>query len=136
MSEEESELSPRQGLSIAEVGSLIEEFESSIGAYVRSLLPGYPHAEDVTQEVLLTIWKKRSDFTAGSNFKAWAFQIAKYHVLNQRRKIVRSKWLVFDEELMDQFEPGAVAEEDSVFAEEAEALESCLKQLRPEDQKL
>ena len=121
---------------ITDFDGLLSLHRHSIVCYVRSLLPGYPGSEDVAQEVMLTIWKKRRDFEIGSNFKAWAFRIAHFHVLNQRRKIARGKWLVFDEEVLDRLNPSAAVKEFDELSEEQEALEECMSEVSGENRQL
>ena len=43
------------------------------------------------------------DFTLGTNFKAWAFSVARYEVLNYRKQQARDARLVFSEELEETF---------------------------------
>lgn len=119
-----------------DVCHLLNGHRPDVTAYVRSLLPGYPGSEDVTQEVMLTIWNKRCEFEPGTNFKAWAFRIAHYHVQNQRRKIARGKWLIFDEEVLDQLHPSAALPELDALSEERDALEHCLGEVSEENRKL
>ena len=115
---------------------LLAANESAVRFYVRSLLPGYHGADDVAQEVLLTVWQKRDSFESGTNFKAWAFKIAKFHVLNQRRKLARGNWLIFDEEMMEQIDPEWMAEKFENSRPEEDALEICLKEINEEDREL
>ncbi len=120
-----------------EFESTLAQHQAAVFGYVRSLLPGYPGAEDVAQEVLMTIWKKREEFEVGTNFKAWAFRIAHFHVLNQRRKIARGNWLVFDEELLEKIDPTESAElSENDDEAESNALDACLEALKPEDREL
>lgn len=107
-----------------------------IAAYVRSLLPFHPDYMDVVQEVNITLWRKRRQFQPGTNFKAWAFQIARYHVLATRRKLAADgRRLVFDPELVE------LLAQSAPFAEEPNedklaALQLCLGRLRQEDLEL
>lgn len=55
----------------------ITRAQGMIAAYVRSLLPFHPDYMDVVQEVNITLWRKQRQFRPGTNFKAWAFQIAR-----------------------------------------------------------
>ncbi|PWG73383.1 RNA polymerase subunit sigma-24, partial [Enterococcus hirae] len=64
--------------------ALLTEHQSALRLYVASLLPGESSTPDVAQQANATIWKKRDDFEIGTNFKAWAFSIARYEVLNFR----------------------------------------------------
>ncbi|WP_009964732.1 sigma-70 family RNA polymerase sigma factor [Verrucomicrobium spinosum] len=119
-----------------EFGATLRRHAPSVRHYVRSLLPGCADADDIAQETLLKLWEKRAEFTLGTNFKAWAFQTARYLVLNHRKKLARSKVVLIDEELMDHMARQLVAEEPDFIEDELAALEMCRKKLNSEDQKL
>ena len=108
----------------------------NIRLYVRSLMPGYEGADDIAQETLLKIWQKRQDYIPGSNFKAWAFQIARYLVLNQRRRLANSRVILLDEDLMARIDQVWTQEPAFRIDDELGALALCLQKLRPEDQQL
>lgn len=115
---------------------LILEHQGAVRSYVRSLLPGFNGADDIAQEVLLTAWEKRLEFELGSNFKAWIFRIAHYSVQNQRRKLVRHGWLIFDDEMVAKTDPEWVDGDSTRLEAEAEALQDCLGTMKPEDREL
>src|SRR5688572_23735554 len=79
--------------------------QSSMLAYVRSLAPGNSGARDLLQEVNITLWQKREAFELGTNFKAWAFQTIRYHILNHRRRLISQGWLIFDDDLIERMAP-------------------------------
>lgn len=126
----------------AENGPASEEFvreltdhQTSMLAYIRSLAPGNSGARDVLQEVNITLWQKRDCFELGTNFKAWAFQTIRYHILNHRRKLILKGWLVFDDDLIERV--GAEEELDPDALEERHlALRGCLAKLRQKDRDL
>ena len=103
--------------------------------YVQSLLPGDSAAHDVAQQANATLWKKRLDFTPGTNFKAWAFSVARYEVLNYRKQQARDSRLVFGQEL-EQIFADDLAEHDDAMERRHEALKGCLEKLRPQDREL
>lgn len=109
--------------------------QSSMLAYVRALMPGSNAARDLLQEVNITLWQKRETFELGTNFKAWAFQTIRYHVLNQRRRFVSQGWLVFDDDLVSKLAPDFEIELDNM-EERHEALRLCLARLRQKDREL
>ena len=78
--------------------TLLTQAQQTLYACILSLLPDRVAANDVLQETNLTLWHKAEDFEPGTNFLAWATRIARYHVLNYRRKRQRDR-LVFDEAL-------------------------------------
>ena len=87
----------------SEFVSLLTEHQGALRLYVASLLPGNPAVADVAQQVNSTIWRKRSDFELGTNFKAWVFAIARFEVLNFRKQNARDSRLVFSDELEEVF---------------------------------
>ena len=114
---------------------LLTDHQTAILAYIRSLMPGYPGARDIQQLTNITLWKKKDDFTLGTNFKAWAFSVARFQVLGQRRRLRREGWLVFSDELATQF-----AEDDTDGPDELDAahraLQACMSKLRDIDREL
>lgn len=109
--------------------------QTSMLAYIRSLAPGGSGARDLLQEVNITLWQKRTSFELGTNFKAWAFQTIRYHMLNHRRRLVSQGWLVFDDDLLQRMSPGFEVEPDEL-EERHLALRKCLMKLRPQDREL
>lgn len=108
--------------------------QTAMLAYIRSLVPGSPNARDLLQEVNIILWQKRDVFMPGTNFKAWAFQIIRYHLMNHKRKLVSQGWLVFDDDLMESM---AADEEENTsnvnWEARHKALKMCLGKLRPQD---
>ncbi|MGB0153824.1 MAG: sigma-70 family RNA polymerase sigma factor [Verrucomicrobiales bacterium] len=118
----------------SEFVALLTEHQSSLRYYVASLLPGDSAAADVAQQANATIWKKRDDFELGTNFKAWIFSIARYEVLNYRKKDSRDR-LVFSEEMEDLI-ANELPERAGDFDLKQEALKGCLQKLKPADRDL
>ncbi len=116
------------------VGELTNH-QTSMLAYIRSLAPGGSGARDLLQEVNITLWKKRDSFQLGTNFKAWAFQTIRYHLLNHRRRLISHGWLVFDDDLIERMSPEFEVEPEDL-EERHLALRSCLLRLRPQDRDL
>ncbi|WP_237226177.1 sigma-70 family RNA polymerase sigma factor [Rubinisphaera sp. JC750] len=102
--------------------------------YIRSLLPGDPAAGDVAQQANARIWEKRGDFELGTNFKAWAFAIARFEVLNYRKQQARDARLVFGPDLEQTI--ANEIEQKTFLEERQEALRACMKDLRPRDREL
>lgn len=109
--------------------------QTSMLAYIRSLAPGGSGARDLLQDVNITLWQKRESFELGTNFKAWAFQTIRYHILNHRRRLVAQGWLVFDDDLIEGMSAGFEVEPDEL-EERHLALRKCLLRLRPKDRDL
>lgn len=103
--------------------------------YVQSLLPGDPAARDVAQQANATLWRKRDDFVLGTNFKAWAFSVARFEVLNYRKRQARDARLVFSSSLEETF-AADLSERNDDLDRRHEALQRCMGKLRDSDRSL
>lgn len=115
----------------------LTDIQMPLRLYVQSLMPGDASVHDVTQQANATLWKKREDFTLGTNFKAWAFSVARYEVLNYRKQQARDAriGLVFSDELEEVMTEELSQEPDDLGLRQ-EALRQCLDKLRPADKEL
>ena len=108
--------------------------QRSVFLYILSLIPRPLDAEEILQETNLVIWAKSDQFQPGTNFRAWACQIAYFEVLKFREKKHRDK-LEFSTELMD-----VIAAESLQHSEQLDrrrvALAECLAKLRESDRSL
>jgi RNA polymerase sigma-70 factor (ECF subfamily) len=108
------------------VQQLFVRHQSAIKAFVLSLLPHFSEAEDVLQETFLTVTQKAAEFQEGSNFVAWACMIARFKVLEARR---RSSRRMLSPEVIDVL---TVSVPDEVFdVRRLQALSGCLGRLSP-----
>ena len=114
---------------------LLTEHQLSLRQYVRSLLPGDPAAVDVAQQANAKIWEKRAQFELGTNFKAWAFSVARFEVLNYRKEQARDARLTFSEDLEATFASELASRQDNLQSRH-EALQLCLTKLKSADRDL
>ena len=115
--------------------SLLTSHQADLWAYVITLMPGDPDAADVLQKINLVLWTKQSTFEIGSNFRAWAFAVARFEVLAHLKRRKREDMVLLDEELLDTIAheaPDVLVSSDRRLA----ALEYCLNKLRPQDREL
>jgi RNA polymerase sigma-70 factor (ECF subfamily) len=112
---------------------LMIEHQPNLRAFIVSLMPGSQDVADVLQETNAALWQKRDRFEAGSNFAAWAFQIARYEVMRQRARTKRLGLMVFSDELLDVLAEADLPENpDARLA----ALDHCLAKLSESQRKL
>lgn len=96
--------------------------------YIARLLGNPNEAQNILQETNLVLWRKSSDFCPGTNFSAWARNVAYWQVRAYVRDRQRDRH-VFSEELMQQL---AKREEDEEFEPEMRiALRHCLSEVSP-----
>jgi RNA polymerase sigma-70 factor (ECF subfamily) len=114
--------------------ALITRHQRQIFAYIYTLVPDRHDAEDLLQETSVVICEKFDEFTPGTDFVAWASQIAWWRIRYSRQKFARAK-VVFDDHLLE-----SVAHTASTMREELddrhEALASCLQKLPARDREL
>ena len=114
--------------------SLVTRHQRQIFGYIYALVPDRHDAEDLLQETCLTICEKFEEFREGTDFVAWANQIAWWNVRRARQKYARSK-VVFDDDVLDAVASTATSMTEE-FDHRHEALAHCLAKLHPRDRDL
>lgn len=71
---------------IALVQSLFVQHLPALRGFVVSLLSDFSLVDDVVQETFLVVAAKAASFQRGTNFRAWAWTIARYKVLQTLEK--------------------------------------------------
>lgn len=113
---------------------LLTANQRRIFAFILSMVGNRVDAEDLLQEAALIMWQKFPEFQLGTDFVAWGVKIAKFCVLNHRKKSKETSLHFCDETLalLQKDAPGMLIKLDS----RVDALESCVKQLPKTHQRL
>jgi len=113
---------------------LFTENTRRIYGHIRALVPNQSDAEDIFQETSAILWEKFEEFELGTNFAAWACQIAYYRVLNHRHRKSRQPIAFSDQflEVVDR-EMGSATE---YLTSQHKALAGCYKKLDEKDKRL
>jgi RNA polymerase sigma-70 factor (ECF subfamily) len=114
--------------------ALMTQHQRRIFAYIYTLVPDRYDAEDLLQETSLVICEKFDQFEEGTDFVAWACQIAYWRIRYARQKFARSK-VIFHQDLVDALAQTA-AEMHEEVDERHEALAHCLQKLPARDREL
>ncbi len=117
----------------SEFVGLIARHQSGLNAFIISLMPGVDGVDDVLQETNLVLWEKQSSYEAGTNFLAWACQIARYKVMNHRAKLAKLGARSLDPDLIDMLSESMSIEPQELDVR-MDALKKCLSRL-PEAQR-
>lgn len=127
----------RDALDLAREGRFMDLFlgnERRIFAYVLALVPHREDAEDLVQDVSRVLWQKFDEFTGEGDFAAWAITIARYRVLDFRRK-QRFRQAAFSDRTLE-----AIAEQMGRVSRQSncrlDAMLSCMTRLRDPDREL
>lgn len=108
--------------------------QTSLYAYILSLVPNRNAAEDVLQETNLVLLRKSHEFTPGSDFLAWAATVARYTALHARRQYARDQ-VRLSPEVVDRIAARIEGELGGVDARRRH-LRSCLQKLVERDRRL
>ena len=111
--------------------ALFVRYEPTVHSFLTSLLANLDDAEVVMQETSMAMWKKFHQFETGTNFRNWAFQIARFEAMNFRRKRQRDRHL-FSNELVQLLADDA-AKHAAALEEERRVLAHCVAKLDPGD---
>lgn len=117
-----------------ELVSLVTRHQRRVFSYIYALVPNRHAAEDLLQETNLVICEKFSEFRPGTDFVAWACQIAYWRIRNARQKFARSK-VTFNQDVLEAVAATAISMAGEVDARH-EALEHCLGRLHPRDREM
>ncbi|MEA3367382.1 MAG: sigma-70 family RNA polymerase sigma factor [Planctomycetota bacterium] len=111
--------------------ALFVRYEPAIHSFLTSLLANLDDAEVVMQETSMAMWKKFGQFEAGTSFRNWGFQIARFEAMNFRRRKQRDRHF-FSDELVQLLADDA-AQHAAQLEEERRVLAHCLAKLDSRD---
>lgn len=113
---------------VLRVQQLFVAHQSHLLAFILALHPMPAEAEDVLQETFLVVTARAHTFADGTNFLAWACTIARFKVLEARRRGGREAARLSDAavESLAADGPG-----ESFFEPRLAALRECLGKLAP-----
>lgn len=110
----------------AEFIALLTEAQPKLFAYISMLLGGTQESANVLQETNVVLWKKSRDFRPGTNFTAWAREIAYFKVLSYLRDRKRSRVIVDQQRIEAALAASTAGDGD---ADRRIALRHCLSEL-------
>lgn len=114
--------------------ALYVRHEPAVFSFVLSMLKHTADTEDVVQRASLTMWRLFDQYEPGTNFRAWAFQVAKNEALNHLSKSKRDRH-VFSEKLLGMLADRAEERADELSARR-HALDYCIEKLPEPDHKM
>ncbi|NLF08443.1 MAG: sigma-70 family RNA polymerase sigma factor [Pirellulaceae bacterium] len=110
---------------------LITQYQQRVHLFILSLVPNRADAEEILQETNLVLWRKFNEFRPGSDFRAWAFQVAYNKVKSFRERHGRER-LRFSECVMERLATVAAASPENIPAI-LDILQSCKEELSRQD---
>ncbi|MFD2159918.1 sigma-70 family RNA polymerase sigma factor [Rubritalea tangerina] len=113
----------------------IDAIQVDLRGYVISIAGSAEDIDDIIQETNLFLWERQNDFTPGTSFKAWAFKVAYFKSMAQRRDAIRRGHVTFSESTIQRIS----IEAENHFTpatDRVAALRHCLQKLKPDDQNI
>jgi len=113
---------------------LYQANERRIFGFILALVPQWSEAEDLLQETTMTLWSKFDTFEPVTDFAAWALCVARYRIMNHRKK-KRHQHVQFSDEVLEALDErvrSAAAGLDML----RDALGNCLRKLPERDREL
>lgn len=120
-------------LQTSEFITLLTNHQNALKGFIISLLPGSNDVADVLQETNLVLWEKMENYESGTNFRAWAFSIAKFKSLQHREKLLKQQKAVFSDEFISLIADAKQAEQPEHQDSRMQALQLCLNLLKPSE---
>ena len=113
---------------------LVTQYQQRVHLFILSLVPNRSDAEEILQETNIVLWRKFEEYRPGSDFRAWAFQVAYNKVKSFQERHGRDR-LRFGESVMDRLATIASSTPETVPAS-LEILQSCKGRLSNQDRDL
>ncbi len=101
---------------------LVIEHQNQIYGFIRAMIFNPDDARDALQDVNIILLRKRQSFELGTNFKAWAFAIARFECLSYLSRYKKIQWSTLDTGLLDSLA--------DIVEEQSDSMEPRLKALR------
>ena len=114
--------------------ALYVRHEPAVFSFVLGMVGRSADAEDVVQRASMTMWRCFDRYKPGTNFRNWAFQVAKNEALNHLTRARRDRH-VFSEKMIELLASDNSEEADKLEARRR-ALDSCVEKLPQDDHEI
>ena len=106
---------------------LVLENQKAILVFILYLVPIKVDADDILQDTLSEMWKKFDQFRPDSDFVAWGVTIARFKIMNYRKKLSNSK-LIFSDDIFNILQEES-KKKSNMLQSSIDALKSCVGKL-------
>lgn len=117
-----------------ELVRLIAQAQQRLYAFLLVLVRRPADVDDILQETNIVLWRKRETYRSGTDFFAWAFEIARFQVLAFKARQSRQAD-PHDESLLKELAETSRVE-SVTYDRRAAALQGCLKKLTENQREL
>jgi RNA polymerase sigma-70 factor (ECF subfamily) len=116
---------------------IVKKYQKKIYWHARQMLGNHLDADEVTQEVLIVIYKKLGSFNFNSSLFTWIYRIINTRSLNQiRRRKIKNFFSIDDDESNFELEDTNDIVEDLVNREKLNQVSKALEKLPPKQRQI
>ena len=108
--------------------------QKKIFLFILSMVHNKADAEELMQQTAMDMWKMFERFQKGTSFAAWGCTIAKYRILDYRKKQQKNRLFLSPEVYEQVMLEMQKSEKES--DKKKDALQGCLKKLKDSDLKM
>ncbi len=117
--------------------SIVRKYQKKIYWHARQMVGNHLDADEVTQEVLIVIYKKLRTFNFNSSLYTWIYKIISTRSLNQlRKRQVKKFFFIDDEENEIELRDKKDIIEDIANREKLEKVNRVLQKLPPKQRQI
>ena len=121
----------------AAFNSIVRKYQKKIYWHARQMVGNHLDADEVTQEVLIVIFKKLRTFNFNSSLYTWIYKIVSTRSLNQlRKRQVKKFFFIDDEESEVELRDKKDIIEDIANREKLEKVNRVLQKLPPKQRQI
>jgi RNA polymerase sigma-70 factor, ECF subfamily len=107
--------------------------QPKLRSFIFALVPHWHDADEIYQETSLVLWEKFGQYQPGTNFSAWACQIAQNKVMNFRSRQATGA-RIFSDAFVEVLADERLGRTD--WDDRRQTLAECREKLRPRDREL
>ena len=116
---------------------IVKKYQKKIYWHARQMLGNHLDADEVTQEVLIVIYKKLGSFNFNSSLYTWIYRIINTRSLNQiRRRKIKNFFSLDDDENKFELADTKDIVEDLVNREKLKLVDKALEKLPPKQRQI
>jgi len=116
---------------------IVKKYQKKIYWHARQMLGNHLDADEITQEVLIVIYKKLGSFNFNSSLFTWIYRIINTRSLNQiRRRKIKNFFSIDDDENTFELADTKDIVEDLVNREKLKLVDKALEKLPPKQRQI
>lgn len=113
---------------------LLTNHQTALRGLIISMLPGSQDVNDILQDTNVVLWEKMSNYKQGTNFKSWAYAVARNKVMQYWDKQKKLSKTILSEEMLSAVAEARKDDTPEWVEQKLNALNQCMAKLKSSDQ--